>query len=122
MTHINSGLTTLLRRTLAALLLPFALGSAWAQVSVLTQHNDNSRSGANMQEASLAPFNVNSGQFGKLFAYILDDQTYSQPLYVPHLTMSADSQMHDVVFVTTVNNSVYAWDADSKTANGGLPL
>lgn len=107
---------------LAGVVLACALGSAWAQVAVLTQHNDNSRTGANTQEASLAPANVNPGQFGKLFTYTLDDQTYSQPLYVPHLTMSADSQMHDVVFVTTVNNSVYAWDADSNTANGGLPL
>jgi hypothetical protein len=113
------------RRILAALsgvLLAAALGSAWAQVSVLTQHNDNGRTGANTQESSLAPANVNPGQFGKLFTYPLDDQTYSQPLYVPHLTMAVDGQMHDVVFVTTVNNSVYAWDADSNTANGGAPL
>src|SRR3984957_1546573 len=109
------------RRTLTALagvVLASALGSAWAQVAVLTQHNDNSRTGANTQEASLAPSNVNAGQFGKLFSYTLDDQTYSQPLFVPHLTMSVDGQMHDVVFVTTVNNSVYAWDADSNTTYG----
>jgi hypothetical protein len=113
------------RRILTALagtLLSCALGSAWAQVSVLTQHNDNSRTGANTQETSLSPASVNASQFGKLFTYTLDDQTYSQPLYVPHLTMSVDGQMHNVVFVTTVNNSVYAWDADSNSANGGLPL
>ena len=107
---------------LACWLLACTLGSAWAQVAVVTQHNDNSRTGANTQETSLAPANVNSSQFGKLFTHTLDDQTYSQPLYVPHLTMSVDGQMHNVVFVTTVNNSVYAWDADSNTANGGLPL
>ena len=106
----------------AGLLLSCTLGSAWAQVAVVTQHNNNSRTGANTQETSLAPANVNPSQFGKLFSYTLDDQTYSQPLYVPHLTLSVDDQMHNVVFVTTVNNSVYAWDADSNTANGGLPL
>ena len=109
-------------RALSGILLSSALASAWAQVAVLTQHNDLARTGANTQEAALAPSNVNPGQFGKLFSYTLDDQTYSQPLYVPHLTMAVDGQMHNVVFVTTVNNSVYAWDADSNLANGGLPL
>jgi hypothetical protein len=93
-----------------------------AQVSVLTQHNDNSRTGANTHESSLTPSNVNKNQFGKLFSYKLDDQIYAQPLYVPNLTMSVDNQSHNVVLVTTVNNSVYAWDADSNTANGGQPL
>jgi len=114
-----------MRRILTAIsgvLLSSLLGGAWAQVAVVTQHNDNSRTGANTQEASLAPSNVNPGQFGKVFSYTLDDQTYSQPLFVPHLIMSVDGQMHNVVFVTTVNNSVYAWDADSNTANGGQPL
>ena len=96
-------------------------GSASAQVAVWTQHNDNNRSGANTQETSLTPSTV-KGSFGKLFSYKLDDQTYSQPLYIPNLTMSVDGQRHNVVFVTTVNNSVYAWDADSQTANGGQPL
>jgi hypothetical protein len=113
------------RRILTALsgvLLSSVPGGAWAQVAVLTQHNDNGRTGANTKESALAPYNVNLSQFGKLFTYTLNDQTYSQPLYVPHLTMSVDGQMHNVVFVTTVSNSVYAWDADRNTANGGLPL
>ena len=93
-----------------------------AQITVLTQHNDNSRTGANTHETSLAPSSVNRNYFGKLFSYKLDDQTYSQPLYVPNLIMSVDGQTHNVVLVTTVNNSVYAWDADRNTANGGLPL
>jgi hypothetical protein len=97
------------------------VSSASAQVAVWTQHNDNNRSGANSQETSLTPSTVKAG-FGKLFSYQLDDQTYSQPLYIPNLTMSVDGQRHNVVFITTVNNSVYAWDADSQTANGGQPL
>jgi hypothetical protein len=93
-----------------------------AEFAVLTQHNDNGRTGANTHETLLTPSNVNKNQFGKLFSYPLDDQTYSQPLYVSQLTMSVDGFAHNVVFMTTVNNSVYAWDADSNAANGGHPL
>jgi hypothetical protein len=91
-------------------------------VLVWTQHNDNSRTGGNTSEKILTPSNVNKKTFGKLFSYILDDQTYSQPLYVPGLRMSVDNETHNVVFVTTVNNTVYAWDADNNISNGGKPL
>src|ERR1700683_3653207 len=69
-------------------------GSVLSQVAVLTQHNDNSRTGANSHETLLAPSSVNKSNFGRLFSYKLDDQTYSQPLYVPSLTMSVDGQAH----------------------------
>jgi hypothetical protein len=95
---------------------------AFAQVIVWTQHNDNGRTGANTHETILKPSNVNRSKFGRLFRHDLDDQSYSQPLYVPNLTMSIDGLAHNVVFVTTVNNSVYAWDADSNTANNRKPL
>jgi hypothetical protein len=94
---------------------------AQPKVSVWTQHNSNSRTGANTSETVLKPANVNVRRFGKLFSYTLDDQTYSQPLYIPDLIMEFDSRVHNVVFVTTVNNSVYAWDADNDV-NGGHPL
>lgn len=103
-------------------LLPALSLPAHAQVTVWTQHNDNGRTGNNNTEKSLNPSDVNKAQFGKLFSYALDDQTYSQPLYVPNLVMSVDGMAHNVVFVATVNNSVYAWDADSNAANGGKPL
>ena len=90
--------------------------------AVWTEHNDNARTGQNLSETILTPSNVNVNQFGALFHYTLDDQSFSQPLYVPGLTMSVDNQSHNVVFVATVNNSVYAFDADSGTANGGNPL
>lgn len=90
--------------------------------TVWTQHNDNARTGATLNEKVLTPSNVQPSTFGKLFTYDLDDETYSQPLYVPGLVMGVDGKDHNVVFVTTVNNSVYAWDADSPTANGGKPL
>lgn len=91
-------------------------------VTVWTQHNNNARTGANLAEKFLTPQNVRSSTFGKLFAYELDDETYSQPLYIPSLKMETDRQQHNVVFITTVNNSVYAWDADTPAANGGRPL
>lgn len=93
-----------------------------AQPTISTQHNSNSRTGSNTTETVLKPANVNVRQFGKLFSYTLDDQTYSQPLYIPGLTMEFDGKVHNVVFVTTVNNTVYAWDADNYDANGGHPL
>ncbi|HEV3037169.1 MAG TPA: hypothetical protein VHA33_05220 [Candidatus Angelobacter sp.] len=93
-----------------------------AQPKIWTQHNNNSRIGSNTSETILKPANVNVRKFGKLFSYALDDQTYSQPLYIPGLVMEVDGQTHNVVFVTTVSNTVYAWDADSYHANGGHPL
>ena len=105
----------------ASALLATAL-PAFAVPSVWTEHNDNSRTGQNLAETSLTPANVNQTNFGSLFHYALDDQTYSQPLYVPGLTMAVDAKVHNVVFVATVNNTVYAFDADSNSANGGNPL
>lgn len=90
--------------------------------AVWTQHNDNARTGANLAERVLRPDNVKPSTFGKLFTYQLDDETYSQPLYIPGIVAATDGQSHNVVFVTTVNNSVYAWDADTSKANGGRPL
>jgi hypothetical protein len=84
------------------------------QVSVLTQHNDNSRTGANLNETILHPANVNVKRFGMLFKRVVDDQVYGQPLYVANLRIAGGT--HDVVYITTVNNSVYAFDAVSAAA------
>jgi hypothetical protein len=97
---------------------------ASAQVSVTTYHNDNSRSGQNTSETLLTPSNVNSTQFGKLFASVnLDSWVVGQPLYVPNVIISG--QTHNVVYVATLNNSLYAFDADSGsqlwTSNYGTP-
>jgi hypothetical protein len=88
------------------LLLPQALA-----VNVLTQHNDLSRTGANTLETILTPGNVNATNFGKLFTDNVDAQVYAQPLYVENLNLSGGT--HNVVFVCTESNSVYAFDADT---------
>src|SRR5258708_6892395 len=82
------------------------ISSASAQVNVLTQHNDNNRSGDNLQETILNTSNVNQTNFGKLFSYAVDDQIYGQPLYAANVAIAGGT--HNVVYVATVNDSVYA--------------
>lgn len=82
-------------------------------MSVLTQHNDNTRSGWNDNETALTTSNVNVQKFGKLFTMPVDDQIYAQPLVVGNLTIGGGS--HNVAFIATVNNTVYAYDADDGT-------
>jgi chitodextrinase len=79
---------------------------------VFTWHNDNARTGQNLQEYALTPSNVNSATFGKLFSCHVDGQTYTQPLYVANLSISGAT--HNVMFVATEEDSVYAFDADSS--------
>lgn len=101
-------------------LLFFVSWQAAAQVNVLTYHFDNTREGANLNETTLTPANVNSDNFGKLFTYDVDGYVYAQPLYVSGLNIPGQGT-HNVVFVCTEHNSVYAFDADSNAgANGGL--
>jgi hypothetical protein len=85
-----------------------------SQSAVLTYHNDDRRDGAYTQEVTLTPSNVNSNQFGKILSYPVDGQIYAQPLYMPQLTINGAT--HDVVFVETQNNSVYALDADATAS------
>ncbi|MBN9387597.1 MAG: hypothetical protein J0I20_06045 [Chloroflexi bacterium] len=86
--------------------------------SVLTQHNDTNRTGANLQETILNVSNVNSNSFGKLFTRTVDGGIYTQPLYVPYLTIGGRTR--NVVYVATQNNSVYAFDADDPAASSPL--
>src|SRR6478752_5911765 len=80
------------------------------RVSVLTHHNDNARTGANLAETVLTPDVVRS-QFGYLFALPVDGQMYAQPLYVADLDVGT-GEKHDVVIVATEHDSVYAFDAN----------
>ena len=90
-------------------------------VNVLTRQNDNQHTGQNLQETILTPTNVNSGSFGKIFSYPVDGQIYAEPLYVQNLTM-AQGGVHNVVFVATEYDSIYAFDADSVDHQSGAAL
>jgi hypothetical protein len=81
--------------------------------SVTTYHNDNSRTGLNSQETILTPANITSRQFGRLFTQGVDQNIFAQPLYVPNVAISGKGT-HNVVFVCTENDTVYAFDADRQ--------
>jgi hypothetical protein len=81
--------------------------------SVLTQHNDNTRSGLNDNESALTTANVNVQKFGMVFSVPVDNQVYAQPLVVGHVLIN--DAYHNVVIVATVNNTIYAFDGDDGT-------
>ena len=83
----------------------------FSQVNILTNKTDNTRSGLNSSETLLTAANVNSGQFGKLYAFNVDGYVSAQPLYMSGLTVNGAS--HNVVFVATEHDSVFAIDADT---------
>jgi len=94
---------------------PNAGSLAAGGTDVLTYHNDTSRTGANLNETTLTPQNVNASSFGKLFSYKVDGVVYAQPLEVSQVTMG-DGTVHNVLIVATENDSVYALDANDPTA------
>lgn len=87
-----------------------------ARVSVLTRHDDNARSGANLHESQLTPSVLRSGAFGPLFTLFVDGFVYAQPLVATDVDLGAGG-VHDVVYVATEHDSLYAFDA-----NSGAPL
>ena len=88
---------------------------ARGQVNVVTAHNDIARTGQNLEETILTLSNVNPTQFGRLFSHTVDARILAQPLYVSQLSIPSKGT-HNVVYVATDGDTVYAFDAD---ANGG---
>jgi uncharacterized protein (TIGR03437 family) len=86
-----------------------------SQVLVTTYRNNLARSGENLQETILTPSNVAPAQFGKLFSQPVDGQVYAQPLYMPSVSVPGKG-IHNMIFVVTAHDTVYAFDADSSAA------
>src|SRR5580700_2133722 len=93
-----------------------ATGSANVAVTdlpgVYTYHNDLSRDGANPQEYELTPSGVTTATFGKLFSCPVDGAVYTQPLWVPGVSIGG--VLHNVIYVATQHDSVFAFDADAS--------
>jgi len=98
------------------LLLLTTVAPAIAQnVNVLTYHNDNARTGQDLKEAStnLVPSTVNSKSFGKLFVLPADGKVDAEPLYMSGVAIPGRGT-HNVLFVATEHDSVYAYDANTE--------
>ena len=103
---------TVIRRVLiAAVALAIVAPSASGQVNVLTHHNDNRRTGANLHETTLTVANVRQ-KFGKLWTLFVDGQISAQPLYVSGLTVAGRTV--NAIIVATMHNTIYVYDADKK--------
>jgi hypothetical protein len=106
----------------------FATTLATGQTAITTYHMDNNRTGWNSHETILTPANVGPATFGLLKSVALDDQVDGQPLFVPGVTITAGTHqgLHDVVYVATEGNTVYAIDAKAGTVllkpNFGKPV
>ena len=105
----------LIRRLLWLALAAIALASAWAQTSVLMSQYGPGRTAANLDEHLLKPSNINSTAFGKLFSRSVDDSIFALPLVVPNLNLGKRGQ-RNVIFVATMGNTIYAFDADDPAA------
>ena len=89
------------------------LSSSFGQVIISTSRVDNVRDGANTQETLLTPADVNKNGFGHLFSFPVDYVVMAQPLYIPNVTISG--VVHNVIYVATQADSVYAIDAEAGT-------
>ena len=108
-----------MRHLPVSLLIALALVPASrGQVAVWTGQYDQGRTSANLNETILTTSNVNKQRFGLLFTRAVDDYMYAQPLYLPQVTIGESA--HNVVYAATINNSVYAFDADTPSLSAPL--
>ena len=107
-------------RLLATLTMLSTLLTAASGADVWTYHNDNARTGQALDEKDLTPAKVKAS-FGKLFTQNVDGFVFAQPLYLAGITVK-DKGKHDVVFVATEHDSVYAFDADDANGGNSSPL
>jgi hypothetical protein len=119
------GACAVLARCAGLLIVP-AASPAWGQVSVTTYHNDVLRTGWNSAETVLTAASVSGGSFNMQHSVPLDDQVDAQPLYVANQIILGQSGPHNVVYVATESNSVYAIDAETGVVllnrSLGLPV
>jgi len=78
------------------------------QVSVLTWHNDNSRTGQNLQETILTPVNVNSATFGRLATLSVDGKVDAEPLYVPGVTIPNQGSITCYMWLPSMEASMHS--------------
>ncbi|HTQ53407.1 MAG TPA: hypothetical protein VMI94_03040 [Bryobacteraceae bacterium] len=107
-----------IRLSAVAILLAWG-GAANAQIDVPTANYDNYRTSENLNEGILNTNNVNPAQFGKLYSYTVDGQVYAQPLYLHAMNMPGKGT-RNVLYVATMHNSVYAFDADAAAGTTAL--
>src|SRR6266404_1134430 len=113
--HYSTPTVASVRNLCVALLVvcsAFLSSSSFAQQPFLTGRSDISRSGANTNETLLTPTNVSKNSFGRLFSFPVDYVVMAQPLYMPNVNIPGQG-MHNVVYVVTEMDSVYAIDADT---------
>lgn len=91
-------------------LLALSFGTNAGLAQVTTSQYDNLRTGVTLTEKTLTPQNVNAQQFGRLGAFKVDGAVYAQPLFLPAVEIPGKGK-HDVLFVATEHDSVYAFDA-----------
>ncbi len=106
------------RQIVFALALMAGAVPVWGQTNVLTAQYSNYRLASNPTETVLTTSNVSPLTFGKLFTRAVDGYVYAQPLYLSALTINGKTQ--NVVFVASMHNTLYAFDADDPTASNAL--
>lgn len=95
------------------------LNGASAAINILGNRYDNNRTAANLTETTLTPTTVSSSTFGKIGSYSVDGAIFAQPLYVQGALTTGQMVAKNVLYVATMHDVVYAFDADNP---GSAPL